>query len=213
MGMSRQRALPVDIFTDERLIELPHEVRLTAIGLRLNADDHGRGSARRELLKAAVWPLTESITLDVIESHLVDLDDLEYIHLYKADGRELYSVTDWPAVSHPIPSKFPAPPAPADRARRPEFSGAPLAGLSAGERESERESGWRDPAEGEEGEGAWRDAEGLAGNPHAAPSKFCHEHPRGTLQPCGPCGTAREQNKLWEKRKRAQARAEFEGTD
>lgn len=201
--------LPLDVFTNEDLMELPDELWRTAIGLRSNADDQGRGSARPAMLKAAIWPLRPEVTTDVLEEYLTRLDDLKYIQIWTDpdDGREYYAMREWPAVSHPQPSRHPEPPPlPQKRSRA---AGSPLAGRSAVERESERESGWRDPAEGEEGEGAWRDAESFAGKP---PSKFCHEHPGGTLTPCGPCGTAREQNKLWEKRQREKARAEFTET-
>ena len=198
--------LPPDIFTDEVLIELAPEVRLTAIGLRLHADDQGRESARTEMVKAAVWPLSEEITLEVLETHLLRLDQAGYITLYAAAGRTYYAITEWPAVSHAARSRHPAPPAPSTRPSFQSTSGSSPEDFTAGERE-------RAESENGEGEGAWRDAEGISGNSKLPPSKFCPEHPVGTYKPCGPCGTARQQASIWDARKRAQAQAEFDDVD
>ncbi|MGV3712240.1 hypothetical protein [Pseudolysinimonas sp.] len=168
MAMSRQRAVPPDIFTDEDLMQLPIPVRLTAIGLRLHADDHGRESTTTALLKASLYPTTEEISEEEIVEHLLLLDEAGYIGIYADGSRSYYALADWPAAQHPKASKFPPPP--------PETfmktSGSPPEDVMAWERE---------------GEGASEG--GPAGVP---PSPFCPVHrPNGTRRDCRHCGTAR----------------------
>lgn len=188
MAMSKQRLMPLDLFTDETLMELPLALRWTAIALRMNADDSGRESANARLVKAATWPLDESMTVEVIEDHLLELDALGVIGIYNVGARTYYAMAVWPAVSHPVPSILPVPPL----AVRQRFASGPLASRSAGEREGERES-----AGEREGEGASESAgsEGPAGVP---PSPFCKLHqPSGTRSNCRHCGTARLAQEQW----------------
>ncbi len=142
---------------------------MTAIGLRMQADDHGRESTTPWLVKSAIWPGNPEITEALIEDHLLLLDEAGYITIYCADGRTYYAVNDWPAVSHPAPSKHPPPPATFQR-----HSSGSLENFSAWERE------------GGESEGG---AERPAG---ILPSPFCKLHqPSGTRANCRHCGTAR----------------------
>lgn len=177
MAMSRQRALPPDIFTDELLLNLPLEVRWTAIGLRMHADDFGRETANARLIASSVWPLNPEMTDETVEEHLLDLDEAGYIVIYAAAGRTFYAIADWPSVSHPVRSKFPPPPE-----RLQSASGASPEHFSAVEGERE----WR--ASGGAGEGP-------AGIP---PSPFCKLHqPSGTHANCRHCGTARLAHEQW----------------
>ena len=168
--------LPPDIFTDERLAILPHAVRLTAIGLRANADNWGRESANPALVKAALWPLMDSVTIEDVFDHLCTLRDAEYLWLYEDGERWVYALVDWPAVSHKSDerARFPPPPAP---------SGSPPETFSAGETEGEGEE---EPAVGY--------------SPGSLPpSRYCPQHrPHGTFARCGPCGTARERHARWQ---------------
>jgi len=172
--------LPPDIFTDELLMDLDIELKWTAVGLRMNADDHGRESANPMLVKAAIWPLDPSKTNTVIEDHLLALDYAGYIGLYNVDGRTYYAIADWPSVSHAARSRLPAPP-PGTFQRS---SGGPPEFLSAGERGSEREREWTSESSEESPTGI-------------PPSPFCKLHPRGTTANCRHCGTARLHHEQW----------------
>ncbi len=173
--------LPPDIFTDEDLIALPIDVRLTAIGLRMHADDHGRETTTPWMVRAAIWPGHPEMTEDVLIEHMLTLDDAGYIGIYSAGERTYYALRDWPSVSHPAPSRHPAPPADLFRNR----SGTGPDSFSAGERGSERE---RETSE------EWRE-ESPAGIP---PSPFCRIHqPYGTERNCRHCGTARLAHEQW----------------
>lgn len=185
MGMSKQRQLPPDIFTDEHLLALPIEARMTAIGLRMHADDFGRESAIPRKILGNVWPENPEITEDMIIDHLLLLDGVGYIGIYSVGPRTYYAVRIWPAVSHPNPSGYPPPP--------PElfqkFAGDPLANFSAWEREGEREG--EEPGEGGEESPRWRSS----GIP---PSPFCKVHqPNGIRGNCRHCGTARLAHEQW----------------
>ena len=173
--------LPPDIFTDEDLIEMPLAVRLTAIGLRMHADDQGRETTTPRMLVASIWPVDPDMDEETIVDHLLALDDAGYIGIYDAGGRSYYALRDWPSVSHAAPSKHPPPPAGLFRIR----SGASPEDFSAWEREGARE---RERAT------EWGE-ESPAGIP---PSPFCRVHqPRGTERNCRHCGTARLAHEQW----------------
>lgn len=180
MGMEKQKPLPADIFTDEDLIALPVAVRMTGIGLRMHADDHGRESTTLWRVRAGVWPGNPEFTDEVLTDHLLMLDDAGYIGVYSVEDRTFYQVRVWPAPSHPRPSRIPAPPL--DLFQR--FAGSSPAGRSA----------WEGESEGDESE--WGESGGsLAGIP---PSAFCKLHqPHGTRANCRHCGTARLAQEQW----------------
>ncbi|MCU1441106.1 MAG: hypothetical protein JWP85_2103 [Rhodoglobus sp.] len=186
MVMSRRRELPPEILFDERLT-MPDPVFRTAIGLRADADNWGRGSANPALVKAAFWALRHDITVDDVFDHLVLLRDLGYIQLYEDGERWVYQMADWPPVSHKSDDRcrFPGPPS----GERPET-------FPAGEEEGEREG---------------REDEGLSGTlPGYPPSRYCPKHrPHGTFNRCGPCATARERHERWQDEQLDQANGEF----
>ncbi|MCC2030637.1 hypothetical protein [Microbacterium allomyrinae] len=185
MTIGKLRPTPPDLWTDEDLISLPLEVKWTALGLRMHADDHGRETCTDWKLRPSIWP-GASLTEDDLTEHLLILDAAGYIGIYAEGGRTYYQVREWPSVSHPLRSKHPAPPP--DLFQR--AAGDPLAGRSAWEREGEGE--WA--SEGES-PGAR-----LAGFP---PSPFCKvHHPHGTTNDCRHCGTARNAAKVWEQENR-----------
>lgn len=183
MGISRQRSVPPEIFTDEALAQLPPAVRFTAVGLRMHADDSGRENANTRLLWSSLYPLSTEVTEDDLTEHLLLLAYCAEIVLYTVGERTYYQMVDWPKVDHPKPSRLPQPP-PDD-----------LANASRADREEPREPF---AAVGEEraGEGA-EPGEAPSRTDRDAPrSPFCPKHPEGTLTPCGPCGTARMQHEM-----------------
>lgn len=196
MAMTRRRYVTPEGFSREEILCLPPEVRLTEIGLRLYADDHGRERVNLRLMLARLYPMDREMTEGHMEEHLWLLDDAGALVLYDVDGATYFSVSEWPAVDRPQPSRFPAPPA--SRSDRDRFVARERVREGGGEREG---------AEGESGEGghARSDREGLP------PSPFCRNHPEGTEMPCRGCGTARNRRKKWDDEQMADARAvEFE---
>lgn len=170
-------------------------VRVTAEGLRMHADDHGRGFVEFRQILADVWPETSEVTESVLVDHLLILAEADVIALYEHDGRSCYAFTMWGRVDRASDSGIPDPPpfARASRAARESVaspSREPREPLAAGESGSERAS---------EGEGG----SASGGETHAPrmsreelpPDPFCPDHPGGVLEPCIACQNARLRNK------------------
>lgn len=199
MAMTRRRYVTPEGFSRDEILSLPPEIRLTEIGLRLYADDHGRERVNQRLMLARLYPMDREMTEEDIDEHLLTLDDAEAIVLYEVDGVTYFAVSDWPTVDRPQPSRYPAPPA--SRTDRDRFVARERVREGGGEREG---------AEGESGEGghARIDREGLP------PSPFCRNHPDGTDMPCRACGRARNQRKVYDDELMAGVRkVEFEDGD
>lgn len=195
MAMNRQRYIKPDLFRDEDLATLDPKVRLTAIGLHLYVDDHGRASATAALLKADLWALDRDMTEDLVDEHLLQLAEIGYLTLYAVGKRTYLALSEMARVDRPSASKIPDPPARESLANGSRMAREPLAVVEEErgrewEREWEQESGRVWAGEGDHS-GSARESLG--------PSMYCpdHEETLGTFQPCGPCGTARQRHKVW----------------
>lgn len=184
MTLSRPRTLTVEAFRQIR--RLPPALRATAEGLRMHADDHGRGRVELRQILADVYPEQSDVTESVLVDHLLELAEADVLTLYEERGVSLYVFTHWGRIDRPTKSELPEPPPFARRSREPRES------RLAGERGSERES---------ESEGA-RESEGASEAPSARmsrevlpPNPFCEDHPGGVLEPCIACQNARLRNK------------------
>lgn len=186
MAMTRRRVVTPEGFSREELLSLPPDVRLTEIGLRLYADDHGRERVNQRLMLARLYPMDEGMTESTIDEHLLLLDEAEAITLYDAAGSTFFALTEWPKVDRPQDSRIPPPPSRFIRDR-----------FVAGERESERE--WERESGSERGH-ARSDRE------DGPPDPFCPAHPDGTDDPCRPCGVRRLRRKKWDDEQMAEAR-------
>ena len=82
--MGRMRTIKPEFFRSRSIARCTREARLTFQGLWCEADDHGRGIADARLLKGAIWPLDDDITIDDIEDHLEELRATGHIILYNA---------------------------------------------------------------------------------------------------------------------------------
>ena len=223
---NRLRSVPPSMASDEVLLELDPEIRLTGLLLRFYADDHGRASANPALVRSQLYPLSPEITNESVEWHLTLLEDVGYIRTYKDDKKKLLlQVVEWPSQDRAQPSRLPAPP-PEDPSTSPDASRGPREPLATSsraaredvavvekreEREKRGESRESESAErgaGEEGEAARRRAL-LVGKPE--PSPFCTKHPEGTSKRCIPCGQARLLNGQWVKAQMEAAELEEQG--
>lgn len=112
--MARIRSLKPTFWTDEKIGVLPRDVRLTFIGLiSAMADDHGRlvGSAR--IVRGAVYPYDDDMTVAMIGEHLDVLAAAGRIHRYSVNGDDYIQITNWSRhqrVDKPSPSLLPPPP-------------------------------------------------------------------------------------------------------
>jgi len=108
----RIRSIKPETWTSHDFTSLPIPARLTYIGLWTYADDEGRGRADARLIRAAIWPLDDDVTVADIEEHLTVLAKQGLIVLYDADGVRLFAIPSWRQHQHPRKpqaSKFPAP--------------------------------------------------------------------------------------------------------
>lgn len=182
MTLTRPRTVTVEAF--ERTRSLPPMVRVTAEGLRMHADDHGRGWVEFRQILADVWPETSEVTESVLVDHLLILAEADVIVLYEHRGRSCYAFTEWARVDRANTTRVPDPPpfARVSRESREEFV--------AGERGSERErESARAGESGRETQSARMSREELP------PDPFCPDHPGGVLEPCIACQNARLRNK------------------
>lgn len=195
MTLTRPRATPLDAYSTAR--SLPPLVRVTAEGLRLHADDHGRGRVELRQILADVWPETSEVTEAVLVDHLLALAEADLIVLFSDQlGRECYAFRSWASVDRPGKTDVPEPPV-ARPSRRPRDE------FVAGERErvSERAS--------ESGGGSGREAHSLRMSREVLPpDPFCPDHPEATLDPCIACQNARLRNRRFLDQRRLQMRQE-----
>lgn len=183
MTLTRPRTIPIEAYVTART--LPPMVRVTAEGLRMHADDLGRGRVELRQILADVWPETSEVTESVLVDHLLMLAEADLIVLFAdASGRECYAFTAWGRVDRANASDVPEPPpvARASRGSRETFAAGEREG--AGERESESA-----------GVGG-REAHSLRlSREELPPDPFCPDHPEATLDPCIACQNARLRNK------------------
>lgn len=193
MAMTRRRVVTPEGFSRDELLSLSPSVRLTEIGLRLYADDHGRERVNQRLMLARLYPMDEGMTEQDIDDHLLQLDEVDAITLYDSNGATFFALTEWPKVDRPQDSRIPPPPSRMNRER-----------FVAGERESERERE--------------RASESVSGHARSdredgPPDPFCPAHPEGSDDPCRPCGVRRLRRKKWDDEQIARARVQFEEDD
>jgi hypothetical protein len=112
--MARIRSAKPDYWTDPLMCSLSRDIRFTFKGLwEVCADDHGRFLADSRVIKGAVWPLDDDISLRKLESWLKVLAERERIVLYEEHGVRYGHIRNWlkhQRVSHASPSRYPDPP-------------------------------------------------------------------------------------------------------
>lgn len=84
----------------------PAEVERTYVRLWTHCDDYGICVDNVKLIKAAIYPLHDDMTLEVVDDHLNRL--VAGLHLigYEIDGRAYLQVREWDKYQHPQrPSK------------------------------------------------------------------------------------------------------------
>lgn len=108
----RIRTIKPEFWSSLTVSELPVAARLTFIGLWNYADDEGRGVFDPRLIRAAIWPLEDNVTVAKVQGHLDALTAARLITVYSDGTRTYFSVNGWgehQAISHPRPSLLPAP--------------------------------------------------------------------------------------------------------
>lgn len=190
MTLSRPRTMTVEAFELTRT--LPPMVRVTAEGLRMHADDHGRGFVALRQILADVWPETSEVTESVLTDHLLMLAEADVVTLYQHNGRECYEFTVWGRVDRANVSSIPT-----SREAFARASRTSRESLAAGERDGARERG-RERESGGESEWASERDSGRSmrfAREELPPDPFCKDHPGGVMDPCIACQNSRLANK------------------
>src|SRR5689334_20250919 len=110
--MSRIRSVHPSICESETMARVSAEAERSFVRLWTYCDDEGRCSDNPKLLKAALLPLHDEVTVEGIEAHLEELKREGLIERYEVDGRRYIVVTSWHEFQHPQraqKSKLPAP--------------------------------------------------------------------------------------------------------
>lgn len=113
--MARIRSIKPDAFRSDTLSQVPRGVRWTFAGLWTYLDDDGYGRDNVRLIKAALYPLDEDITVDTIADDLNQLEAIGSICRYEVDGKAYLHVPKSPdrgwdhqKINRPTPTKFPS---------------------------------------------------------------------------------------------------------
>lgn len=125
--MARIRSVKPEICESETMARLSAEVERTFVRLWTHCDDHGRAKDHPGLIKAALFPLHDDVTPDVVDSHLAALAAEGLIVRYTVGGKRWLACPSWAEHQHPQkprPSKVPDP-SEADPIPVPEVSRTP----------------------------------------------------------------------------------------
>lgn len=105
--MARIRTVKPQFFTNEKLCELSPATHLLAAGLLTVADDEGYFNANPKLIAAAIFPLRDSLKVQVM---LTELEGIDWLRLGTgADGRVygyVVNFKDHQRINRPTPSKI-----------------------------------------------------------------------------------------------------------
>ncbi len=106
--MASKRSIPTHLFSSPDFFELSsNTTRLILIGIILDADDEGRGSAHSQLLARKLNEQEAQI-----EGALIELEEHGILQCYQVQGRGYYTLCHWhkyQTLSKPTPSQYPAP--------------------------------------------------------------------------------------------------------
>lgn len=117
--MARIRSIKPEFATSLAIADLSHLARLHFILLWTYADDEGRGVDDPRLLKAALWPLDESVSLLQVDELQAELCAHGRIRRYESGGRCYFEVVNWAEHQKPQhPRKSTLPPS-GEASRKP----------------------------------------------------------------------------------------------
>lgn len=106
----RIRTIKPQFWTDIKIQKRSLSARLTFIGLWNFADDAGYFQAEPRLIKAALYPVDDSFTVDNVSEALSELSVNAHIKLYESHGEKygyIPNFTKHQRINRPTPSVFP----------------------------------------------------------------------------------------------------------
>lgn len=96
MGLvARIRSIKPGYSTSEAIAELSLGCELHFIKLWTYCDDHGRAPDNPRLIKAAIWPLRDDVTIEQITKWQDELEKHDRIVRYTVNGKALFEVCNW----------------------------------------------------------------------------------------------------------------------
>lgn len=108
--MARIRTIKPDAFTSDSLSSVSVLARWTFAGIWTHCDDEGRGRADARLIKAALFPLDDSINVPHVDKVLDELESIGAICRYEAAGKLYLHCPKWSLhqrINRPSESKMP----------------------------------------------------------------------------------------------------------
>jgi len=110
--MARIRTVKPSFFTSLTIAELSVAARLTFIGLWTHCDDEGRCLDDPRLIKAALWPLDDSVTPQKVSGYVDEVALAGLVSRYTVGDRAYIQVNGWDEhqrINRAMPSPIPAP--------------------------------------------------------------------------------------------------------
>ena len=102
------RYLKPGIRDSESIEKLSHIAEILYYRLIVTVDDFGRYDARSSMVKAACFPIKDSINANKTESLLEELAKHGLIQIYKVENKPYLQMTKWDNVPRAKESKYPA---------------------------------------------------------------------------------------------------------
>jgi hypothetical protein len=109
--MARIRTIKPETFTSDDVDALSIHARWTWVGLWTHADDEGRARADPRLIKAAVWPIDDSVSAAEVTRHVDEMEQRGMICRYFVAGvayLHVVNFTKHQRINRPTLSKHPA---------------------------------------------------------------------------------------------------------
>lgn len=110
--MPRIRSVHPDICLSDTMADLPANLERTFVRLWTHCDDDGRCEDRVKLIKAAIYPLHDAVSVKVLDNELTSLHNAGVIIRYESAGQRLIQVVSWDEYQHPQkprPSRYEPP--------------------------------------------------------------------------------------------------------
>lgn len=111
--MARIRTVKPDFWGSAKTAKVSRDARLLFLGLLNEADDEGRLLSSAKKIAGDLFPHDDDVEPNDVTVWLGELAAANFVQLYMDDGIGYCCVTGFgehQRVSHPTPSKFPAPP-------------------------------------------------------------------------------------------------------
>lgn len=108
--MARIRSIWPAICSSEDMATLPANLERTYVRLWTHCDDEGRAVDNPRLIKAALYPLNDEQTWEVVDAELAELERHKFIARYEVAGVRYLAVLAWDKYQKPqkkVASKIP----------------------------------------------------------------------------------------------------------